>query len=313
MDLPLQKTEEQSPPTPGATQVRAFPLLPNWGTLNRLAPLGADPPGKDSCPAMDTRLHQVALILYQPQDVVNVASIIRVMSNFGLTDLRLVEPAAFDEYRILGIAHHTEAIVRAVRRYPTLAEAAADCTLMLGTTGRPRAAERLVTAPREAAPLLLETAARSAGKVAVLFGREQDGLPNEALDLCHGILTIPTAPANRSLNLAQAALVVAYELWMAASGAAAPEAAGAAPPPAAVPGIDPAPDLAGGAEREALFASVSDLLTTLYPDTTEARLMAALSRLRTMLMRAAPRTEEAAALTNLLRHAAREIGRSRTP
>jgi tRNA/rRNA methyltransferase len=245
---------------------------------------------------MKNRLDQVAFILYQPQDVVNVAGIIRVMSNFGLRDLRLVEPAAFDAFRILGIAHHTEAILQAARHYPTLDAAAADCTLLLGATGRPRAAERQILSPREAAPRLLQTATESDRKVAIVFGREQDGLPNEALDRCHGALTIPTAPENRSLNLAQAALVVAYELWMASQGTPSPD-----------PALAPAPDLAGGADREALFASVEDLLATLYPGGPRARLEAALSRLRTMLMRAAPRTEEAAALTNLLRHATRKL------
>jgi TrmH family RNA methyltransferase len=253
---------------------------------------------------MDTPLSQIALVLYQPQDVVNVAAIIRVMSNFGLPDLRLVEPAAFDPYRTLGIAHHTEPLIQATRRFPTLAEAVADCTLILGTTGRPRQAERHIVTPRQAAPLLLETAASlpPERKVAVLFGREQDGLPNEALDRCHGVLTIPTHRQNRSLNLAQAALVVAYELFQAAAGAG--EAAEAGPAPEA---LMPAPDLAGGEEREAMFGALQALLLALYPTTTDARLSASLSRLRTMLMRAAPRCEEAAALTNLCRHAARTL------
>ncbi|HWI52570.1 MAG TPA: TrmH family RNA methyltransferase [Symbiobacteriaceae bacterium] len=240
-------------------------------------------------------LQNVAVILYQPQDVVNVAAIIRVMSNFGLTDLRLIEPAAFDPYRIEGIAHHTEQITQAARRFPTLAEATADCAFILGTTGRPRAAQRQIVTPRQAAPLLREAAALHEGrKAAVLFGREQDGLPNEALDLCHGVLTIPTSPENRSLNLAQAALVVAYELWMAGEETTAPLPAAPA-------------DAATGPDREAMFGALEELLRALYPGTTEARLGASLSRLRTMLMRAIPRTEEAAALTNLCRHAVRVL------
>lgn len=250
---------------------------------------------------MDTQLTQIVIVLYQPQDVVNVAAIIRLMSNFGLPHLRLVEPAAFDPYRIEGIAHHTEALIQATRRFATLAEAMADCDFILGTTGRPRHLERHIVNPRQAAPLLLETAALAPDrKVAVLFGPEQDGLPNEALDLCHGVLAIPTHPRNRSLNLAQAALVIAYELWMAATEA------GGAPPPAP---LVPAPDLAGGEEREAMFAALRQLLVTLYPGTTEVRLDSSMARLRAMLMRAAPRREEAAALTNLCRHAARVVAR----
>lgn len=242
-------------------------------------------------------LSNIAIILYQPQDVVNVAAIIRVMSNFGLSDLRLIEPAAFDPYRIEGIAHHTEPIIQAVRRFPDLTAATADCTFILGTTGRPRAAQREVLTPRQAAPLLRRTAAGA--RAAILFGSEQDGLPNEALDLCHGVITIPTSPENRSLNLAQAALVVAWELWM--TGDETP----ATPAPPALP-----EDAAPGPEREAMFGALEELLRTLYPGTTESRLAGAVSRLRTMLMRAIPRSEEAAALTNLCRHAIRTLRRS---
>lgn len=155
----------------------------------------------------------VVLVLFQPEDVVNVAGAVRAMSNFGLKDLRLVEPAAFDAYRVEGIAHHAGEIIERVRRYPTLEAAVADCSLVLGTTGRPRRVRRERLTPREAAPIVLRVAAAHPGApVAVLFGRERDGLPNSALDLCHAVVTIPTSPENHSLNLAQAVLVIAYEL-----------------------------------------------------------------------------------------------------
>jgi tRNA C32,U32 (ribose-2'-O)-methylase TrmJ len=86
---------------------------------------------------------------------------------------------------------------------------------------------------------------------------------------------------------------------------AATEAGGAQPPAP----LEPAPDLAGGEEREAMFEALRQLLVALYPGTTEARLTASMARLRAMLMRAAPGQEEAAALTNLCRHAARVLAR----
>ncbi len=276
-------------------------------------------------PMQPSPLDGVTLVLYQPQDVVNVAAIIRVMSNFGLSDLRLVEPAAFDPYRIAGIAHHTEPLIRRTRRFPTLDDALADCGLTLGTTGRPRETERRVYLPREAAPEVLAHA--RAQRVAILFGPEQDGLPNHALDRCHGVITIPTHPFNRSLNLAQAALVIAYELWTAAMlldasqpdapvtpGTAARRAPGpaatAVPGGAAPPATGAIAPLATGEEREALFAAVEGLLQALYPGSGPARRAQAAARLRALLMRAQPRSEEARALTNLLRHAARAGGRS---
>ncbi|MFZ5826385.1 MAG: RNA methyltransferase, partial [Bacillota bacterium] len=210
----------------------------------------------------------------------------------------LVEPAAFDPYRIEGIAHHTEELIQATRRFPSLDEAVADCALVMGTSGKGRHGHRLVMAPRQAAPYLLEAARANPGsRVALLFGPEQDGLPNEALQRCHGLITIPTHPYNPSLNLAQAALVIAYELWM--------HAAQVAPAEAQVPALPVDGALATGTEREAIFRAAEELLAALYPYTTPERLAGALSRLRTLLMRAQPRAEEAEALTNLLRHATR--------
>lgn len=264
--------------------------------------------------AHEQRLNAVAVVLYQPQDIVNVAAIIRVMSNFGLSDLRLVEPAAFDAYRIAGIAHHTEELIARTRRFATLDEALAECGLVLGTSGRPRERERLVLNPRQAAPRMLDAAGSQ--RVAVLFGPEQDGLANEQLDRCHGVICIPTHPYNRSLNLGQAALVIAYELWMAATGEAT---VGAAEPgrlkeseagAVSVPSAPVGDELATGAQRNALFAAVDHLLHTLYPRGSAARHEQALARLRTLLMRAQPSTDEAAALTNLLRHASRAASRN---
>lgn len=239
---------------------------------------------------------QVVIVLFQPQDVVNVAAVIRLMSNFGLPQLRLVEPAAFDPYRIEGIAHGTRRLIASTQRFPTLAEALSDCTLVLGTSGRPRQAERRVLAPRQAAAVLLEAGATAPDrKVAVLFGREQDGLPNEALDLCHGMITIPTHPDNRSLNLAQAALVIAYEIWMGAQEQATSQSQ------------PEGPDLADGAQRESMFAASQEMLLALYPTSPAVRVDGAMARLRTILLRSEPRSAEAEALANLFRHAARRL------
>lgn len=279
----------------------------------------------------------VVFVLFQPQDVVNVAGVVRVMSNFGLHRLRLVEPAAFDRYRIEGIAHHTGDIIQAVERFPDLAAALADCSLVLGTTARPRAVRRDRLTPRQAAPALLAAARQNPGAPpAVLFGREDWGLPNWALDLCHGLITIPTHPGNPSLNLAQAALVVAYELWLAHSqGAGAPPGEGAGVPDATPVEAAGAPGaargegggapptscllaalaedarLATGVQREAMFAALADLLRALYPHTTDQRLAHAMARLRAVLLRAAPRHDEARSLAHLFQHLAQVARRAR--
>lgn len=271
---------------------------------------------------MTLPLQNVVIVLYQPQDVVNTAATIRAMSNFGLSRLRLVEPAAFDPHRILGIAHHTDWLVERVERFASLEEAVADCSFVLGTTGRARGVSRERLAPRTAAPHLLQAAAGQAeAPVAVLFGREQDGLPNSALDLCHAVLEIPTAPENRSLNLAQAVLLICYELWLAAQPPGTDSAL-----PAPVPALGTAPvrpdlpdvlaaleadsALATGTQREGLFQALATLLRALYPGTTDERMVQSMARLRAIFLRAAPRREEARLLSHLFEHLAQRIKRS---
>jgi TrmH family RNA methyltransferase len=238
-------------------------------------------------------LDHIVFVLYQPQDVVNVGGTARALGNFGFRRLRLVEPAAFDAERIGGIAHQAGPIITAIERYPDLPAALADCGIVAATTGRPRRFHHPRQTPRAAAPALL-AAARPDAPVAILFGREDNGLPTSALDDAHYLLTIPTAPDNHSLNLAQAALLIAYELRLAAT---ARPAAPLAPP------VPPAEPPALGAAREAMFAALETLLRTRGGVPGE-RLAYDLALLRAMLLRALPRKDEAARLTHLFRRLA---------
>ncbi|HEX2202604.1 MAG TPA: TrmJ/YjtD family RNA methyltransferase [Longimicrobium sp.] len=182
--------------------------------------------GVEGAPGGEARaaLEGIVVVLWQTQDHVNIAGTIRAMKNFGLARLRLVAPALWDPWRIEGIAHDTKDIVERTELFDTLEEALADTSFVVGMTARARRAKRAVARPRDLAPEVLErgAAARTgeAGPVALLFGREDKGLPNEALDLCHRTCIIPTNPEHASLNLAQAVLVMAYELWMEAEGRA---------------------------------------------------------------------------------------------
>lgn len=165
---------------------------------------------------------RIVVVLNEPQDLVNIAGTIRAMLNMGLRRLRLVRPAEFDVRRIGGIAHGAGALLDHIEHYESLEAAIGDAVHVAGTTARRRTAAYVWQHPREAAPELLELAAAGVGPVALVFGREDAGLSNEAVDLCDRLLTIPTDPGRRSLNLAQAVLVVAYELWLAGSGAPRP-------------------------------------------------------------------------------------------
>jgi tRNA/rRNA methyltransferase/tRNA (cytidine32/uridine32-2'-O)-methyltransferase len=163
--------------------------------------------------AQASLLAAVRVVLDQPRDPVNIAGTVRAMKNMGLSSLRLVDPVDYDPYRIEGVAHDTRDIVEAIRHFETLDEAVADCVRIAGFSARRRAAKRERVTPQTAARDLLGAAA--SGPVAVVFGREDRGLSNAALDRAHVVVTIPTTD-HASLNLAQAVLIAAYDLHLAA-------------------------------------------------------------------------------------------------
>jgi TrmH family RNA methyltransferase len=168
----------------------------------------------------DAAAGPILAVLQSPQDLVNIASAVRIAKNFALDGLRLVEPAEFDAWRIEGIAHNTADLIARVKTFATLDEAVADCVWVVGLTARGRAAKRSILRPREAAAELVEHSA--SGPVAFVAGREDKGLSNEELDRCHALVTIPVNPDYRSLNLAQAVAILSYEIWMCRSGADQP-------------------------------------------------------------------------------------------
>lgn len=153
------------------------------------------------------------VVLHEPQDLVNIAHVVRAMKNFGIWDLRLVNPREYDGYRVEGIAHQSHDVVSRVALFDSLAAALADCSHVVGCTARARSAKRNYQRPREAAAEILALAEH--GTTAVLFGREDKGLSNEDLDRCHRIVTIPSAPSYPSLNLGHAVVVLLYELALA--------------------------------------------------------------------------------------------------
>ncbi len=132
------------------------------------------------------------------------------MSNFGFRRLRVVNPyeLAFREARsAVGAA----SLLAQAEEYSSVAEAVADCSLVVGTTAlNRRNPVHRVRDLQEGAPLIRKRLAR--GDVALLFGSEKRGLSNEDFSHCHWLLRIPTREAHRSMNLAQAVAVCLYEL-----------------------------------------------------------------------------------------------------
>ncbi len=161
------------------------------------------------------------VVLVGTQDLVNLAAVVRLAKNFGVEQVRLVAPAvAVDPWRIEGIAHKTADLVARMSVHDTLDAAIADCGYAAALTARERTAKRSTIRPRAAASELTSRAA--AGPVAIVAGREDSGLTNEELDRCQVLVTIPTAPDHRSLNLAQSVGILCYESWLARTGHAWP-------------------------------------------------------------------------------------------
>ncbi|MEP6590770.1 MAG: TrmH family RNA methyltransferase [Gemmatimonadota bacterium] len=161
------------------------------------------------------------LILVAVQDLVNLASCVRIAKNFGVEEIRLVAPECpVDLYRIEGVAHNTADLLERMTIHDTIDEAFADLAYVQALTGRERTAKRTTLRPREAAAELVERS--RTGKVGILAGREDHGLSNEELDRCAELVTISANPAYSSLNLAQAWAVMGHETWVARGGDAIP-------------------------------------------------------------------------------------------
>ena len=191
----------------------------------------------------------ITVVLNEPQDLVNIAHVVRGMKNFGLRDLRLVNPREYEAYRVEGIAHQTQDVLARVQTYATLEAALADCVHIVGFTARGRTAKRNLQRPREAATEVVTLAESAEGPVALLFGREDKGLSNDALDRCHRVVTIPSDPSYASLNLGHAVIIMLYELALAQGAETRPFKA---PRRASEP--------ADAAELERLFADVARAL-----------------------------------------------------
>lgn len=161
-------------------------------------------------------LDRVTVVLWEPQDPVNIAATVRAMANMGVSDLRLVRPVPYEAVRLEGIAHGTRALIDRIKHFDTFDAAVAGCVSLVAFTARRRAAKWRVIDPRTAAAELLGAAVN--GPVALIFGREDSGLPNEVLDRAHATVVIPTTD-HSSMNLAQAALIGLYELHLAAGDA----------------------------------------------------------------------------------------------
>jgi tRNA/rRNA methyltransferase len=153
---------------------------------------------------------QPAIVLVEPQLGENIGATARAMANFGLSDLRIVNPREGWPNPKAEAAASGAPTFGGIRVFPSLPEATADLRFVFAATARPREVEKPVKGPAETARALREFASEGIA-AGVMFGRERNGLTNEEVSLADEVLTLPVDPTFPSLNVAQAVLIVAYE------------------------------------------------------------------------------------------------------
>ncbi|GGE79639.1 TrmJ/YjtD family RNA methyltransferase [Sphingomonas prati] len=148
------------------------------------------------------------IILVRPQLGENIGKAARAMLNFGLTELRLVEPRdGWPNPAATAAASGADRVLADAKLYATLAEATADCAHVYATTVRKRGVAKPVVTPEQAATEIHA----ATGRAAILFGPERSGLETDDVAVARTIITVPINPQFGSLNLAQAVILVAYE------------------------------------------------------------------------------------------------------
>lgn len=162
----------------------------------------------------------ISIILVEPQHPGNVGMVCRAMKNMGLSSLRLVNPCPTDHPEARKFAVSAQDLLESAERFPTLRDALADVVLSVGTTRRFGKYRQEVLTPGETARELVSR--MCTGRVALVFGREDNGLTTEEISLCTVLGSIETAGEYGSLNLAQAVLIFCYEVHRAMGGEITP-------------------------------------------------------------------------------------------
>jgi len=159
---------------------------------------------------------ELSVVLVKPLYEGNVGSAARVMKNFGVRDLVLIKPCKLEK-EASDMAVHAKEILKRAKKYSSFEAAIRGFDLVVGTTAESTDKDdyftRIAISPEE----LRKKLEKVNGKMALVFGPEDSGLPNEELERCDMVVTIPTSKNYRSMNLSHAVAIILYELTKATS------------------------------------------------------------------------------------------------
>ncbi len=267
-----------------------------------------------------TSLNHIRVVLVEPAGALNVGAIARVMKNFGLTQLAIVQPRCEvlgDEARQMAV--HAADVLESALVVETMPEALVGCQRAIATTARPRALDTPLETPEEALPWLVEAGGENAIATAILFGPEERGLSNTELNYAQRFIRIPSSDEYPSLNLAQAVAVCSYTLYRLSQLADPSSSASLAAPllditskqkitesaldsvaqPDTVPVPQPQPELAALDALDGFYQHLETVLLQigyLYPHTAQSRM----EKLRRVFNRAQLSPAELAMLRGIL-------------
>lgn len=229
-------------------------------------------------------MSSIRIVLIDTTHPGNIGAAARAMKNMALDDLALVRPASFPHADATARASGAVDVLLRTRVCSTLAEAVADCGLVVGATARPRQQHWDVLDARAAASRIVSES--KIRPVAVLFGSERVGLTNDELGQCHWLIRIPANPEYESLNLAMAVQLVSYELYVADV--------------TTLPAVGREVPLASATEMQRFYAHLERVMTEVdFNDRTESGVHL-MNRLRRLFNRAEPDENEINILRGLL-------------
>lgn len=160
-----------------------------------------------------TAFGNIRFVLVEPSHPGNIGAAARAMKTMSMERLYLVKPKSFPHAEATARASGADKVLGDTVCCDSLEEALRDCALACACSARQRSLSWPQLNPRQCADMIVSESRNS--ELALVFGREQSGLSNKELDLCHYLVYIPSNPGYNSLNLAAAVQVLSYELFVA--------------------------------------------------------------------------------------------------